>query len=78
MSFTVFHCLGPLYVIVEYARYGNLRDFLRKHRPDSNTFYEQPIGQPSELNALTFPDLINYAFQVSHCSKCLPLSRFIH
>ena len=25
--------LGPLFVIVEYARYGNLRDFLRDRRP---------------------------------------------
>jgi hypothetical protein len=26
---------GPLYVIVEYARYGNLRDFLRDRRPSA-------------------------------------------
>jgi hypothetical protein len=27
--------VGPLYVIVEYARYGNLRDFLRDRRPSA-------------------------------------------
>ena len=34
---------GPLYVVVEYAPYGNLRDFLRQHRPSSG--YERAIGQ---------------------------------
>lgn len=34
---------GPLYVIVEFAPYGNLRDFLRMHRPSSG--YERAIGQ---------------------------------
>ena len=59
--------VGPLYVIVEYAANGNLRDFLRKHRHDSNVFYEQPIGQPPDMKALTYLDLINYAYQVSPC-----------
>jgi hypothetical protein len=56
-------------VIVEYAPNGNLRDFLRKHRHDSNTFYEQPIGQPPDMKSLTYMDLINYAYQV--IIKCL-------
>ena len=34
---------GPLYVVVEYAPHGNLRDFLRQHRPSSG--YERAIGQ---------------------------------
>ncbi len=34
---------SPLYVIVEFAPYGNLRDFLRQHRPSSG--YERAIGQ---------------------------------
>ena len=34
---------GPLYVIVEFAPHGNLRDFLRQHRPSSG--YERAIGQ---------------------------------
>ena len=51
-------------MIVEYAANGNLRDFLRKHRPDSNSFYEQPIGQASDWKCLTYPVLYNYAFQV--------------
>ena len=64
MSYECVVCVGPLYVIVEYAANGNLRDFLRKHRPDSNSFYEQPIGQASECRGLTYGDLYNYAFQV--------------
>ncbi|KAK3764988.1 hypothetical protein RRG08_011075 [Elysia crispata] len=47
---------GPLYVIVEFAPYGNLRDFLKLHRPPNPSFthcspiepfsadgYEQPM-----------------------------------
>lgn len=30
----VMACAGPLYVIVEYAEYGNLRDFVRRYRAD--------------------------------------------
>jgi hypothetical protein len=33
---------GPLYVVVEFAPHGNLRDFLRQHRPSSG--YEPAIG----------------------------------
>ncbi|RUS70843.1 hypothetical protein EGW08_021396 [Elysia chlorotica] len=29
---------GPLYVIVEFAPYGNLRDFLKSHRPPNPSF----------------------------------------
>ena len=34
---------GPLYVVVEYAPHGNLRDFLRKQRPIPGC--ERAIGQ---------------------------------
>ena len=33
---------GPLYVLTEYAPHGNLRDFLRSHRPAPNDQYEMP------------------------------------
>lgn len=63
---------GPLYVIVEYAPYGNLRDFLKTHRPPgpsdppTSTEYEQPIlSCNGELKTLTQKDLISFAFQVA-------------
>lgn len=52
---------GPLYVIVEYANYGNLRDYLRKMRPSSG--YERAIGQ--EPDTLTHRDLVSFTYQVA-------------
>ena len=53
-------------MVVEYAMYGNLRDFLRERRP-SDTGYEAPITPPQDdqMRQLTFKDLISFAFQVS-------------
>ncbi|BES89965.1 Fibroblast growth factor receptor, partial [Nesidiocoris tenuis] len=53
---------GPLYVIVEFAPYGNLRDFLRQHRPPSG--YEPAIGEHLiDRNTLTQKDLVSFAYQ---------------
>lgn len=52
---------GPLYVVVEYAAHGNLRDYLRNKRPSSG--YERAIGQ--ETNALTERDLVSFSYQVA-------------
>lgn len=54
---------GPLYVVVEYAPYGNLRDFLRQHRPSSG--YEVALGDDKEKNTLTQKDLVSFAYQVA-------------
>ena len=35
---------GPLWVVVEYAQFGNLREFLRERRPGSQ-FYEQKAAE---------------------------------
>lgn len=73
---------GPLYVLVEFALHGNLRDFLRQHRPSSG--YEQAIGSNLK-DTLTQKDLVSFAYQiargmeylasrkVSEISKCLIL-----
>lgn len=55
---------GPLYVLVEFALHGNLRDFLRQHRPSSG--YEPAIGSSNikELT-LTQKDLVSFAYQVA-------------
>ena len=59
---------GPLYVIVEFAPHGNLRDFLRQRRPCSD--YEKPIMGDYEKpllqeKPLTEKDLISFAYQVA-------------
>ena len=55
---------GPLYVIVEFAEHGNLRDFLRKHS-DRNDGYERPnTSRP----LISEKQLISFARQVSGIS----------
>ena len=56
---------GPVWVIVEYAPHGNLRDFLRKHRhllSSSSSSYERP----AQLLTLTAGNLVSFARQ---CAK---------
>lgn len=55
---------GPLYVILEYAPHGNLRDFLRMHRPESG--YESVIGEISEdSQSLSQKELMSFARQIA-------------
>lgn len=57
---------GPLYVIVEYAPFGNLRDFLRQHRASSTSGYELAVGiTEKEKKTLTQKDLVSFAYQVA-------------
>jgi len=52
--------LGPILVVVEYAPYGNLRDYLRQHMPvDDSIFYAE------RRTALTYKSLVSFAYQVS-------------
>ncbi|KAI5746919.1 hypothetical protein M8J77_009049 [Diaphorina citri] len=68
---------GPLYVIVEFAPHGNLRDFLRKHRPSSG--YESPLGSAyTNGNVLTEKDLISFAYQVANGMHYLQSRKCIH
>ncbi|KAK9496951.1 hypothetical protein O3M35_012851 [Rhynocoris fuscipes] len=68
---------GPLYVIVEYAPHGNLRDFLRAHRPSSG--YEPAIGESlADRTALTEKDLVSFAYQVARGMDYLSSRRCIH
>ena len=57
---------GPLYVIVEYAPYGNLREFLRVYRaPCDGCHGDVEDQQNPSLSALTYRDLLSFAFQVA-------------
>lgn len=68
---------GPLYVVVEYAPHGNLRDFLRQHRPSSG--YEPAIGTDlKEKKTLTQKDLVSFAYQVARGMEYLASRRCIH
>jgi hypothetical protein len=62
---------GPLYVIVEYAPHGNLRDFLRQQRPASG--YERAIG--TQQKTLTHKDLVSFAYQVARGMEYLASRR---
>ncbi|XP_019753637.2 fibroblast growth factor receptor homolog 1 [Dendroctonus ponderosae] len=68
---------GPLYVVVEYAPFGNLKDFLREHRPSSG--YEIAVGtEQKEKKTLTQKDLVSFAYQVARGMDYLSSRRCIH
>jgi fibroblast growth factor receptor 2 len=67
---------GPLLVIVEYAPHGNLRDFLRKHRPSSG--YEMTEEEEKQIKTLTQKDLVSFAYQVARGMDYLASRKCIH
>lgn len=64
---------GPLFVVVEYAPHGNLRDFLREHRPSSG--FDVSIGDKKEKKTLTQKDLVSFAYQVARGMEYLASRR---
>lgn len=54
---------GPLYVLVEYAAKGNLREYLRARRPPGLDYSFDTCGPPGEQ--LTCKDLVSCAYQVA-------------
>lgn len=54
---------GPLYVLVEYASKGNLREYLRARRPPGTDYSFDTCKIPNEQ--LTFKDLVSCAYQVA-------------
>ena len=64
---------GPLFVIVEFAEHGNLRDFLRKHRPASG--YERANG---EVPPLTEKQLVSFSRQIAKGMEYLGSKKCIH
>lgn len=64
---------GPLYVIVEYAPHGNLKDFLKKNRPTSE--YDIGRNNDEERRQILQKDLISFAFQVGRGMEYLASRR---
>lgn len=54
---------GPLYVIVEYASKGNLREYLQARRPPGLEYCYNPSHHPEEQ--LSSKDLVSCAYQVA-------------
>ncbi|XP_026570649.1 fibroblast growth factor receptor 1-like isoform X3 [Pseudonaja textilis] len=67
---------GPLYVIVEYASKGNLREYLQARRPPGMEYCYNPTHVPEEQ--LSFKDLVSCAYQVARGMEYLASKKCIH
>ncbi|XP_030146013.4 fibroblast growth factor receptor 1 isoform X3 [Taeniopygia guttata] len=67
---------GPLYVIVEYASKGNLREYLQARRPPGMEYCYNPSRVPEEQ--LSFKDLVSCAYQVARGMEYLASKKCIH
>jgi serine/threonine protein kinase len=60
-------------MVIEYARFGNLRQFLRDRRPTNNEFIDTSTEEDSSVDgekrsneeAITLSDLVSFAFQIA-------------
>ncbi|KAF1747233.1 hypothetical protein GCK72_023695 [Caenorhabditis remanei] len=83
---------GPLYVVVELCKHGNLRDFLRAHRPKEDkpkkssqelTDYLEPRKTTETENVELIPNLtqrhlVQFAWQVAQGMNFLAEKKIIH
>ncbi|NXK09781.1 FGFR4 factor, partial [Herpetotheres cachinnans] len=67
---------GPLYVIVEFAAKGNLREYLRARRPPTPDYAFDIAAMPEEQ--LSFKDLVSCVYQVARGMEYLESKRCIH
>uniref|UniRef100_K7FGA2 Fibroblast growth factor receptor n=1 Tax=Pelodiscus sinensis TaxID=13735 RepID=K7FGA2_PELSI len=67
---------GPLYVIVEYASKGNLREYLQARRPPGMEDCSNPTHLPEEQ--LSFKGLVSCAYQVARGMEYLASKKCIH
>ncbi|CAN9504638.1 unnamed protein product [Ophioblennius macclurei] len=67
---------GPLYVVVEFASRGNLRDFLRARRPSGAEFRsESRVGTQGTMEV---QELVSAAYQVARGMSYLASKKCIH
>ncbi|XP_066534640.1 proto-oncogene tyrosine-protein kinase receptor Ret isoform X2 [Hoplias malabaricus] len=75
---------GPLYLIVEYAKYGSLRNFLRESRKVGPSYIGSDANRNSSYlenpdeRALTMGDLISFAWQISRGMQYLAEMKLVH
>ncbi|XP_056288938.1 fibroblast growth factor receptor 1b isoform X2 [Pseudoliparis swirei] len=67
---------GPLYVVVEYASQGNLREFLRTRRPVGLEYWSGPQRAP--LGGPEVRELVSAAYQVARGMDYLASKKCIH
>nr|XP_040053310.1 fibroblast growth factor receptor 1b isoform X3 [Gasterosteus aculeatus aculeatus] len=67
---------GPLYVVVEYASQGNLREFLRARRPVGLEYWSGP--RQATLGRLEVRELVSAAYQVARGMAYLASKKCIH
>ncbi|XP_043331212.1 fibroblast growth factor receptor 2 isoform X4 [Dama dama] len=67
---------GPLYVIVEYASKGNLREYLRARRPPGMEYSYDISRVPEEQMA--FKDLVSCTYQLARGMEYLASQKCIH
>ncbi|XP_053276825.1 fibroblast growth factor receptor 1-A isoform X1 [Pleuronectes platessa] len=67
---------GPLYVVVEFASKGNLREYLRERRPPGMEYCYNPDQVPDEN--MSIKDLVSCAYQVARGMEYLASKKCIH
>ncbi|XP_073831739.1 fibroblast growth factor receptor homolog 2-like [Musca autumnalis] len=68
---------GPLWVVVEFARHGNLKDFLKKNQPNL-TNMKSNNGYMEMQAMLKVEQLITFALQIARGMEYLTSRRCIH
>ncbi|KAF3701703.1 Fibroblast growth factor receptor 1-A [Channa argus] len=67
---------GPLYVVVEYASQGNLREYLRTRRPVGLEYWSG--SRQATLGSLEIRELVSAAYQVARGMAYLASKKCIH
>jgi len=71
---------GPVLVIVEYAAYGNLREFLRQRMPldvIQPVLHESIFYDDQEIT-LTYKSLVSFAYQVARGMEYLASKKVLN